>query len=76
MKKAEYSTITIMEGVHCRDCGWPIIDVCCNGSFAMFKDANRWDWWEYCSNKTCKHHEGQGIDQDRPEWIESDQVTQ
>ena len=52
----------------CRDCGWPIIEACCNGTFTNFLDAEEWDWWYYCSNKGCINHEGKGVFQDTPEW--------
>lgn len=65
----------ILDNVKCKDCGFPVIDACCNGSFTNFKDAGDWDWWKYCSNKGCKNHEGQGVFQDIPEWIESTIVT-
>lgn len=70
MEPVKYDTITIMKKAYCRNCGWPIISVCCNGSFQNFKDAKNWDWWAYCSNKGCKNHDGEGVSQDDPEWIE------
>lgn len=29
-----------------------------------------WDWWMYCSNKGCIHHEGEGVFQETPDWVE------
>ena len=69
MNKVDFDTINIIKGVHCKDCGWPIIDACCNGSFTDHKDAKEWDWWNYCSNKGCKNHEGEGIFQDLLDWV-------
>jgi hypothetical protein len=46
--------------VFCKDCGWPIIDMCCNVSKLPYSE---WDWWMYCSNPTCKNHKGEGIAQ-------------
>lgn len=37
----------ILKNKKCKDCGWPVIDACCNGSFQNFKDASRWDWWQH-----------------------------
>ena len=71
-EKITYNTASILENYVCKDCGWPIVDVCCNGSFREFKDAKKSDWWYYCSNKSCKNHDGQGVFQDEPEWIEID----
>lgn len=67
------NTITILQGFHCKDCGWPIIDACCNDEFCNFKDASKWDWWVYCSNKGCVNHEGNGIFQEDPSWFEADE---
>lgn len=71
-EKQTGTTASIRNGVHCRDCGWPIVDACCNCEFSGFKDSSQWDWWFYCSNKGCKNHEGEGVFQDRPDWIEND----
>ena len=65
----EDRNVSILKGCKCRECEWPIIDVCCNGSFTEFKDADKWDWWYYCSNKYCKNHDGEGVFQDDPEWV-------
>jgi hypothetical protein len=62
----------VYEGCHCRDCGWPIISAVCSGSFADFEDAANWDWWMYCSNKSCVNHRGVGVFQDWPKWIVRD----
>lgn len=68
--KPEYgATASILEKAFCRNCGWPIIDACCNGTFTLFKDSAKWDWWLYCSNKGCKNHDGEGVFQDTPDWI-------
>lgn len=66
---AKQNTATILDGKECKDCGWPVIDACCNDEFKDFKDARRWDWWNYCSNKGCKNHDGEGIFQFTPDWI-------
>lgn len=68
----EKANAKILENKKCKDCGWPIIDACCNDSFQNYKDASEWDWWQYCSNKGCVNHEGEGVFQDTPNWIIDD----
>jgi hypothetical protein len=51
----------------CKDCGWPIIDMCCNLDKSPY---DNWDWWMYCSNPTCKNHQGEGISQNECTFIE------
>lgn len=66
---ADYCTVIgVSDDYYCNDCGWPVVKVCCNGKFKEFKDADKWDWWEYCSNKGCKNHEGEGVFQSSPDW--------
>jgi len=72
----QYDTATISGKTFCKDCGWPVVDVCCNDEFQNYKDAKDWDWWLYCSNKGCKNHDGEGIFQDMPEWVEQDVYEQ
>lgn len=66
MKKADYASADILTNVHCKDCGWPVIE-CVNGLW-----MGTWDWWDYCSNKDCINHEGEGVFQDIVKWIERD----
>ena len=68
MSYKECNTAGISLSYYCKDCGWPIIDVCCNDEFLNYKDAAKWDWWFYCSNKGCKNHGGEGMFQDAPDW--------
>ena len=63
------STAIIHESYRCKDCGWPVVDACCNDSFCDFKDAAKWDRWYYCSNKGCKNHDGEGVAQNHINWI-------
>lgn len=65
-----YNTVCFLEDRHCKDCGWPVVDACCN--WGTCPDGQQWDWWQYCSNKMCKNHKGEGIFQDEPRWIERD----
>lgn len=58
-----YQTATLLdtEECFCKDCGWPIVDLCCNGDLALKEPYDEWDWWMYCSNPVCKNHAGHGI---------------
>lgn len=61
----------IADDAYCADCGWPIVDACCNDQFKEFKDAAEHDWWYYCTNKGCKNHDGEGAGGvfERPSWV-------
>lgn len=63
-------TARIYNELRCKECGWPIVDVSCNDNFLGFTSGEVWDWWYYCSNKSCKNHRGEGVFQDQPEWIQ------
>jgi hypothetical protein len=75
--KPDSETAKIYTDTCCKQCGWPIISACCNDEFAdwgppgSFEYAKNYDWWLYCSNKGCINHEGEGVFQNRPEWIQS-----
>jgi hypothetical protein len=69
MECKKTNTASINMRLFCKDCGWPVVDCCCNDEFQNFKDANEWDWWYYCSNKGCKNHDGEGIFQNVPDWV-------
>lgn len=69
IKKHEDLTAIMTSYLYCRECGWPIVDVRCNDEFIKYKDASKYYYWSYCSNKGCKNHEGSGYDMDIPEWI-------
>lgn len=62
IKGIKPNTIT---NIHkCRSCEWPVLDVCCNDGFAdNLPDGECADWWAYCTNKNCDHHEGNSIGQ-------------
>lgn len=75
-KPVDYPSAKIIDNKYCNCCGWPIVFVCCNGSFRDFnptgeggESAGDWDWWYYCSNKVCENHVGEGIWQNRPDWV-------
>ena len=53
---------------HCNDCGWPVIQCCANDEVVdLFPNE---DWIVYCSNKGCKNHTGERINQDHePDWL-------
>jgi len=61
---------SILENKKCKTCGWSIVSVCCNDGMAE-GEWGKWDWWLYCSNKSCVHHEGEGVYQNIPDWIDS-----
>ena len=64
----EANNISILQNCKCRDCGWPIIDMCCNDQDMQFAE---WDWWQYCSNKSCSNHFGEGVFQNTPHFVET-----
>jgi hypothetical protein len=56
----------------CADCQWPVIDCCTNWDWDKIKplpEGAPSDWFYYCSNKACKNHQGEGVFQDRPDWV-------
>jgi len=71
MEYKDRNTASISGKIFCKDCGWPVIHACCNDEFRNFKDAYQWDWWYYCSNKGCQNHDGEGVFQNDPDWVES-----
>lgn len=66
-KDRKFDTVELTEGVYCKSCGWPVIDMCCNIDAEPYCN---WDWWKYCSNPICKNHIGEGYFQNEIEWIE------
>jgi hypothetical protein len=74
MVKENYDTASILEGCHCKECGWPVVDVCCNDNFldGVKGEDNCWDWWYYCSNKGCTNHNGEGVFQNHIDWVVMD----
>ncbi len=56
---------------HCRACGYTVISVCCNvGEWEKLDPQEEtWDWWMYCTNKTCVHHVGEGYFQTDPSYL-------
>jgi len=63
------NSATLPDDMYCKDCGWPIVDACCNDEFRNFKDAGTYDYWAYCSNKGCENHDGEGYLQVDPTWM-------
>lgn len=64
---------SILKNHHCKNCGWPIITTCVNDEMLQFVETQgeSWDWWQYCSNKGCKNHKGEGVFQNTPDWIKN-----
>ena len=69
-----HNSAKIEKNPYCKECHFPVVFVCCNGTMADFslnKDGP-WDWWLYCSNKGRKNHEGEGIFQNNVKWTYKD----
>ena len=64
-------TAHLREDAHCLACGWPVIVAFCNDGMARTAPYSGWDNWIYCSNKTCRHHAGEGIFHNMPDWIKT-----
>src|SRR6201999_3861675 len=64
-------TARLREEAHCLACGWPVIVAFCNDGMARTAPYSGWDNWIYCSNKTCRHHGGEGIFHHIPDWIKT-----
>ena len=52
--------VKILGGCECRKCGYPIVFALSNPPFNNFKDSAEFDYWYYCSNKSCDNHGGEG----------------
>ena len=50
---------------------WPVVLAFCNDGMARTAPYSGWDNWIYCSNKTCRHHPGEGTYHNMPEWIKT-----
>jgi hypothetical protein len=83
MEKVTCDTASIVQDAHCKDCGWPIIHACANWDTEKFPtqehinkhpDDECYDWWGYCTNKSCINHHGKSWDQELPEFIVYQQV--
>lgn len=69
--EANLHQISFLQNAHCSVCGYPVIDACCNAPFTDFiKDGQLYDYWQYCTNKSCVHHEGDGIGYYWADWVE------
>jgi len=68
MEGKPFNTAKIVKGMFCLDCGWPIVHICCNDGMGQIDPYCTWDYWAYCSNKTCVNHVGQGWDQEDPSF--------
>ena len=69
-----HDSASIEKNKYCKECHFPIVFVCCNGSMADWskKYNGPWDWWVYCSNKACFHHHGEGLFQNTIKWMYKD----
>ena len=66
-RKPTSTTAQISPRLYCAACGWPVVTCCVNEGF-MGVEGLRYDYWFYCANKGCLHHDGQSVDQDDPWW--------
>ena len=64
-------TAKIREEAYCLACGWTVILALCNDGMARTAPYSGWDNWIYCSNKTCRHHAGEGTYHNMPDWIKT-----
>lgn len=55
---------------HCKYCGNPVVSCCNNDGWVDEYGNDCWDWYVYCSSKTCVNHKGEGLFQDPVEWID------
>jgi hypothetical protein len=69
-------TAQIRENSFCLACGWPVMFVYCNDGMARTAPYSEWNSWTYCTNKTCKHHDGEGVFHNMPDWIKSATASQ
>lgn len=60
---------SIIQNHKCKDCGWPVLNILCNDGMGKQEPYASWDWWYYCSNKTCVNHEGEGVFQNHIDWV-------
>jgi hypothetical protein len=64
-----FNTASLAVNTYCKNCGWPVIHVCCNDGMSVQEPYKSADWWGYCSNKTCENHAGREWGQSDPEFI-------
>jgi hypothetical protein len=64
-------TAHVRDDAFCARCGWPVILAHCNDRMAQIAPYAEWNAWTYCTNKACKHHEGEGVFHNMPSWIKS-----
>lgn len=65
------NTASINKNKFCKDCGWPIVFVCCNDEMTHLYKGE--DWWMYCSNQGCLNHKGEAFNGDQkcaPSFVE------
>jgi hypothetical protein len=55
---------------NCIVCGSPVAHYTCNDPLIAVRDeAQDWDWWASCTNEKCSHHYGQGVFQNKINWV-------
>lgn len=61
---------TLTQHGECAQCGYPVITITTNQlDLEALDPGSHWDWWMYCTNKTCEHHVGCGYFQTDPSWL-------
>jgi len=67
MEAKRENSAKINKEVFCKDCGWPVVDACCNDEMSKLHPES--DWWWYCSNQGCKNHKGEDFGvSNTPKW--------
>ena len=68
-KPRKYDSASLDPNIYCKNCGWPVIHICCNDGFATTEPYKNSEWWGYCSNKTCKNHKGEEWQMKPPSFV-------
>jgi len=50
----------------CKGCAYPVIRTTTNNNHPMTYQG--WDYWQYCTNKGCVNHVGEGYSQYDISW--------
>lgn len=51
----------VLENAECIECAWPVILVYRTEALFEKRPYMYYDYWMYCSNPTCVHHQGEGV---------------
>jgi hypothetical protein len=54
----------------CKSCGSPVSTYNANDPLVkQRREAEGWDYWCACDNADCEHAYGEGMFQDKPDWV-------